>query len=73
MSNEPGLTLGRLVAAERNAVSALAEVKRVSAIAASLSDDLAKAKAEVVQLKGMLDVLNARTATLMGSGATQRG
>lgn len=71
MSNEPGLTLGRLVAAERNALAAVQECKRLSARVSSLEGELNKARAENSNLALQLGALNARTASLIGSGATQ--
>lgn len=72
MSHEPGLTLGRLVAAERNALAALEALKHSQQQRAELAQRLARIEADNVRLAQRVDALTARVVVMMGTGATVR-
>lgn len=64
--------MGRLVAAERNALAAIELAKKVSSQNATHKTEIAALKQQVVQLQQQNGVLNGRIAGMIGSGATQR-
>lgn len=64
--------LGRLVAAERNALAAIELAKNVSSQNAAIQAEIVMLKQQVVQLQQQNGALNARIAGLIGTGATQR-
>lgn len=70
MSNEPGLSLGRLVAAERNAAAALNLTKELSRRLTVAEARLLKAETQAQQDAQTIAALNGRTAALIGSGST---
>ncbi len=70
MSNEPGLSLGRLVAAERNANASLQAAKNLSEQVSALDAQVKKLQAQLAQSEAMLAALNGRTAAMIGSGPT---
>ena len=67
---EPGLTLGRLIAAERNALAGVEVSRRAESDVAALTQRVSRLELEVVQLKEAMARLNARVYSMMGSGAT---
>lgn len=74
MSNEPGLTLGRLIAAERNALAAIEAAKANNQNQLQLRNRVARLEAEVVNLKSEAQRLRALLPTFaLGSGPTKRG
>ena len=64
--------LGRLIAAERNALAAIELAKNTSKQCAALEAEVAQLKRQSAQLQQQLATMNARTAQLFGTGATQR-
>ena len=73
MSNEPSNTLGRLIAAERNALAALEQAQQAIKLAGSLDGRVQAKEQKIAQLEQHIASLNGRLAAMMGSGATQRG
>lgn len=72
MSNEPGLTLGRLVAAERNALAALQAAKRLTQENADLRDKVTNMQKETILMRDQISAMQVQMAGLRGSGATER-
>ena len=72
MSNEHGVTLGRLVAAERNALVALETVKSLAAKNNNLEKQVDKLLVENIEFRQQLSLLNAQIHGLRGSGSTER-
>lgn len=70
MPNEPGLTLGRMVAAERNALAAVNGVKELRELYQPLLERLEKLELENAALKQQVAALNSRFYQSMGSGPT---
>lgn len=69
-SREPGVTLGRLMAAERNALSALNTVKSLHSNLSEKDKKIQQLESEVAQLKGQLNGFNTRLAMVQGRGPT---
>lgn len=73
MSNEPGLTLGRLVAAERNALAAIESVKNVNARTGDYAERLQRLEQQVIDLVRENNILKARMYGAVGGGPTSTG
>lgn len=69
-SGESGVTLGRLIAAERNASAALEGVKEQRQITPLLAKQLQAAEAEILQLKQIVAALQAQIHSGRGTGPT---
>lgn len=70
MSNEPGLTLGRLIAAERNALAAINTLKALEKRLAGYEQQLTQIRAENVQLSQRINALQLQIVAGMGNGST---
>lgn len=73
MSNEPGLTLGRLVAAERNALAAIEAVKNLMEKTNGYTSRIQRLETENLDLKRELNVLRAMMYGNRGGGPTSTG
>lgn len=70
MSKEPGLTLGRVVAIERNALAAIEAVKQMNVRVSQLEAQLETVHAQKLQLEQQIQALNVRIAMMAGNGST---
>ncbi len=71
-SQEPGVTLSRLIAVERNALAAIEAADQARQQFGELRQQLVTVQAENVQLKARIEALTAQMAMAMGSGPTSR-
>lgn len=70
MSKEPGLTLGRVVAIERNALAAIEAAKQMNVRVSQLEAQLETVHAQKLQLEQQIQALNVRIAMMAGNGST---
>lgn len=67
---EPGMNLGRLVAAERNALAAIETLKQLSERLQATESGVSRLQEENQQLHQRINALQLQIVRLMGSGAT---
>lgn len=70
--SEPGVTLGRLIAAERNALAAVSAAKDMREKLGAALDRIDKLEAEQVAMKTAMQYVNVRLALMRGAGPTVR-
>jgi hypothetical protein len=70
MSNEPSLNLGRLIAAERNAITALSGQKTAENKLVDMTRRLDQTQAQLAFVQEQITALQVRLAGIMGSGPT---
>jgi hypothetical protein len=70
VSDEPGVNLGRLIATERNALTALATNQRQEKIISELLTRVSRLEAEIVEMKLELQQVRSLIAMKAGGGPT---
>jgi len=71
MSDEPGVSLGRLIATERNALTAISGQKAAEVKIEDLTRNLYQMQVQVALLQEQITALQVRLASMMGNGPTR--